>query len=312
MTVTSGADIQTENGFVQLHPAILELLAQRQLSGREFRCLLFLFRKTYGYHKKTDKISLSQWEQGTGIPRTRVGAVLDSLVAQNLILKVDNGTKRPATWGFNKHFETWQGEESVTLEGDSLEQEESQSVTPTGDTSVTLEGDRLKVSVTLEGDKTVTLQGDNNIYKDSRTAGGPSDYFGMKRPMRRERVVADGYTQDAAKEGVDAETFRGSVDKLVDAAGWRRLVDVAGDDSKLSFAKQDALKLVRLGTKTIAQTTALVEAYKATPYKKEHPLPRDISEYASQIGERIPVAVTPSTANGKVSGFSLSEMLGGS
>jgi phage replication O-like protein O len=144
--VNSGADIQTENGFVKLHPAILELLARQTLSGREFRCLMLLFRKTYGYHKKEDRISLSQWEQGTGIPRTRVGAVLAELVEKKIVTKTDNGANRPATWGFNKHFETWQGDETVTLEGTTLNE-----------------------TVTLEGDKTVTLQGDHNRKKDTNT-----------------------------------------------------------------------------------------------------------------------------------------------
>lgn len=165
--ISNGSDIQTENGFVKIHPAILELLATRQLSGREFRCLLFLFRKTYGYQKKEDRISLSQWEQGTGIPRTRVGAVLDELVRQKLIYRVDGGVKRPSAWGFNKHFETWQDEQSVTLEGVSLDQDDTETVTPTGDKSVTLEGVSSNASVTLQGDKSVTLQGDNNRKKES-------------------------------------------------------------------------------------------------------------------------------------------------
>ena len=173
--ISNGDDIQTENGFVKIHPAILELLATRQLSGREFRCLMFLFRKTYGYHKKEDRISLSQWEQGTGIPRTRVGAVLDELVKQKLIYRIDSGIKRPSTWGFNKYFETWQCGQTVTLEGDSLRQEETETVTPTGDTSVTLEGDSRKVTVTLQGDKTVTLQGDNKRKKEKSNVSIPKE-----------------------------------------------------------------------------------------------------------------------------------------
>lgn len=167
--ITCGADIQTENGFVRIHPAILELLARQTLSGREFRCLMFLFRKTYGYHKRDDRISLSQWEQGTGIPRTRVGAVLTELVAKNIVTKKDNGANRPATWGFNKHFETWQGDQTVTLEGDSSELESAETVTLEGDTSVTLEGTTLNGTVPQEGYKTVTLQGDHNRKKDITT-----------------------------------------------------------------------------------------------------------------------------------------------
>ena len=166
--MVSSKDIQTDNGFVQIHPAILELLARQTLSGREFRCLMFLFRKTYGYHKKEDRISLSQWEQGTGIPRTRVGAVLAELAEKKIITKTDNGANRPATWSFNKYFETWQTDETVTPKGDSLNCDNEQNVTPTGDKTVTLEGTTLNETVTLEVDKTVTLQGDHNRKKEKK------------------------------------------------------------------------------------------------------------------------------------------------
>lgn len=293
--VNDGAEIQPENGFVKIHPAILELLATRQLSGREFRCLLFLFRKTYGFQKKEDKISLSQWAEGTGIPRTRVGAVLDNLVNQNVIYRIDNGAKRPSCWGFNKHFETWQDAESVTLQGDSLEGQ-----------SVTLQGDSSKPSVTLQGDKTVTLQGDNNRKKKLYTPG--SDYFGAKRPMRGEQVTADGYTQDAAAQGVDATTFRGIFDALIDAAGWRRLVD-AGDDTKLGYAKREALMLIRMGTKTTEQVAALIDAYRAAhEWRTSPPKPSDIATYASQLADKH--ELPPPPTNGIVRGFSLSDMLG--
>ena len=293
--VSDGAEIQPENGFVKIHPAILELLATRQLRGREFRCLLFLFRKTYGFQKKEDKISLSQWEEGTGIPRTRVGAVLDNLVAQNIIYRIDNGAKRPSCWGFNKHFETWQDTESVTPQGDSF-----------GGQSVTLQGDSSKPSVTPQGDKTVTLQGDNNRKKKLYTPG--SDYFGMKRQTRGEQVTADGYTQDAATEGVDAATFRGIFDTLIDAAGWRRLVD-AGDDTKLGYAKREALMLIRMGTKTVEQAAALVDAYRAAnEWRTNPPKPSDIATYASQLADKH--ELPPAPTNGIVRGFSLSDMLG--
>ena len=293
--VSDGAAIQPENGFVKIHPAILELLAQRQLSGREFRCLLFLFRKTYGFQKKEDKISLSQWAEGTGIPRTRVGAVLDNLVNQNIIYRIDNGAKRPSRWGFNKHFETWQDAESVTLQGDSFEGQ-----------SVTLQGDSLESSVTLQGDRSVTLQGDNKRKKETYTPG--TNYFGQKRPLRGEKITADGYTQDAATEGVDAATFRGIFDTLIDAAGWRRLVD-AGDDTKLGYAKREALMLIRMGTKTVEQAAALVDAYRAAnEWRTNPPKPSDIATYASQLADKH--ELPPAPTNGIVRGFSLSDMLG--
>jgi len=130
----------------------------------------------------------------------------------------------------------------------------------------------------------------------------------MKRPRRGEQVTADGYTQDAATEGVDAETFRGIFDTLIDAAGWRRLVD-AGDDTKLGYAKREALMLIRMGTKTTEQTAALVDAYRAAhEWRTNPPKPSDIATYASQLADKH--ELPPAPTNGIVRGFSLSDMLG--
>ena len=202
--MVSSKDIQTDNGFVRIHPAILELLARQTLSGREFRCLMFLFRKTYGYHKKEDRISLSQWEQGTGIPRTRVGAVLTELAEKKIVTKTDNGANRPATWSFNKYFETWQTGETVTLEGDSLNCGNEQTVTPTGDRTVTLEGTTLNGTVPLEGDKTVTLQGDHKRKKDiTPTESANAD-------AQPNRSIADQY-HDCLEELKDPKANRPAI-----------------------------------------------------------------------------------------------------
>jgi hypothetical protein len=120
--------------------------------------------------------------------------------------------------------------------------------------------------------------------------------------------MADGYTQDAAKEGVDAVTFRGIFDTLIDAAGWRRLVD-AGDDTKLGYAKREALMLIRMGTKTVEQAAALVDAYRAAnEWRTNPPKPSDIATYASQLADKH--ELPPAPTNGIVRGFSLSDMLG--
>jgi hypothetical protein len=164
----------------------------------------------------------------------------------------------------------------------------------------------LKPSVPLQGDRSVPLQGDNNRKKETYTPG--SNYFGQKRPSRGEKITADGYTQDAAKEGVDAATFRSIFDTLIDAAGWRRLVD-AGDDTKLGYAKREALMLIRMGTKTTGQTAALVEAYRSAHEWRTNPTkPRDIATYASQLADKH--ELPPAPTNGIVRGFSLSDMLG--
>jgi phage replication O-like protein O len=106
--VATGAEIQIEDGeYTRIHNMILESLSSAPLNGSEFRCLMFLMRKTYGWQKKDDKISLQQWEDGTGIKRQNVWATLKTLEAKKVIYSQDNGAGKSKTYGFNKYAEQW-------------------------------------------------------------------------------------------------------------------------------------------------------------------------------------------------------------
>lgn len=104
----NGAGIQIEDGnWSRLHNHIWEALATAPLSGAEFRCLMHLFRQTYGWRKKQDTISIGQWQKATGLPRRSVIRTIQGLLAKNIIFRIDNGAYKTPTWGFNKYVETW-------------------------------------------------------------------------------------------------------------------------------------------------------------------------------------------------------------
>ena len=309
--VSSGADIQIERGgFARVHNAILEQLASHDFTSREYACILYLLRMTYGFNRKECQLSNSDFAKATNIERPAVIKTLRRLVERGVIHKGEGDPYHAATWSFNKYVEQWDTQTSVkTITS-------VKTTTSQNDTSSSYQND------TTSSVETTTSYISAKDNKDSERKGGShppeptfaernaNGYFGMPVSRHREKVMADGYTQDAARAGVDAATFRGIVDELINAAGWRKLVDDAEDDASLNYAKRDALKLIRMGTKTVQQTAALIEAYKAAnewrgeDYK---PRPTDIATYASQVGERLPV----STANGKVAGFSLAELTGG-
>ena len=103
-----GKDIQIEEGkWAKIHNDILEAVAITNLNGTEKSLLLFLFRKTYGWNKKDAKISLSEWQAGTRIPRHNLPRALRSLEEKRVIYSVDNGRNRTKTYGFNKYIEQW-------------------------------------------------------------------------------------------------------------------------------------------------------------------------------------------------------------
>lgn len=98
---------QLEEGFTPIANSIMEALARTQLSGYEWRVLLFLLRKTYGWSKKSDIISLGQFVDGTGLDRRHVARTLKHLIEKRMCAKL--GTSKVSTYTFNKHFGEWLG-----------------------------------------------------------------------------------------------------------------------------------------------------------------------------------------------------------
>lgn len=82
------ASPQKENGFTPIANEILEELVKIDLLGAELRVLLFIIRKTYGYRKKQDRISYTQFEKGTGISRQTINKTIKNLMAKGLIVKI--------------------------------------------------------------------------------------------------------------------------------------------------------------------------------------------------------------------------------
>lgn len=80
---------QLENGFTRIAHEIVEAMAKLKISNYESRFLWCLFRKTYGYGKKEDKISLSQFEKMTNIASQHIARAKKSLLAKNIIY-IDN------------------------------------------------------------------------------------------------------------------------------------------------------------------------------------------------------------------------------
>lgn len=99
------ASPQTENGFTRIANEIVEALARTRISGEARQVVDVILRKTYGFQKTEDQISLSQFVLSTSIKRPNVCRALNKLLSMNLIIKKDNG-KIP-TYRFNKDFDTW-------------------------------------------------------------------------------------------------------------------------------------------------------------------------------------------------------------
>lgn len=280
--------IQVENGnFARIHNEILERLALTDLSGSEFRCLLFLLRKTYGYQKKQDKISYSQFADGTGLERRSVIRSLEKLVSRNIIMCRDNGNNRPQSWAFNKYFEQWD-KTSDNLVTKTSDQNDTSSY-KTSDQNDTTSSDQNDTKTSDQNDT-------HNRYKDKKDSGiapPPSvtpkanEYLSglpdpRRRPSQAGRLAAQ--TADVAKLGVNAEQFRLIVDEILRGMGKLDLAD--HDDRTLAEAQDVARCLVALdaryktpdGVKVVFDTW-----YGNNEFKGKAPYASQVKSYASQI-----------------------------
>lgn len=95
------ASPQKENGYTSISNEIIEHLVLPGINGSEFRVLLFILRKSYGFQKKGDVISLTQFQKNTLLNRANVVRTIKSLVAKRLLLREKSAYK------FNKNWEQW-------------------------------------------------------------------------------------------------------------------------------------------------------------------------------------------------------------
>ena len=102
------ANPQKEDGHVDLANEIVEALAKIRISGEEMQCFWVILRKTYGWHKKQDRISLSQFSQLTGLKRQNVLRAINKLSSKKIIGVIKNDVSQINIYNINKDFDEWQ------------------------------------------------------------------------------------------------------------------------------------------------------------------------------------------------------------
>ena len=95
------ANPQKENGHIDIANEIAEALARTNLNGYENRYLWVLWRKTYGWHKKEDLITNSQFSDLTGIKRPHIWRTERALIKRNIVTKLGNKV------AFQKDYTQW-------------------------------------------------------------------------------------------------------------------------------------------------------------------------------------------------------------
>jgi len=102
------ANPQRENGHTDIANEIMDALAKIRIPGEARQVLDFILRKTYGWHKTGDHISLSQFRDCTLMKTPHISRALDKLQIMNLIVITNIGDTQKGNFiEFNKDFDTW-------------------------------------------------------------------------------------------------------------------------------------------------------------------------------------------------------------
>lgn len=99
---------QLENGYVRIANELYEALARIRIPGEAEQVLKVIIRRTYGFNKKQDWISLGQFMAATGLIKSHVQRALRRLVKMKMVTK--KGSPYKPTYGLQKVYGLWQRE----------------------------------------------------------------------------------------------------------------------------------------------------------------------------------------------------------
>lgn len=95
------ANPQRERGHTDIANEVMEALCKFRIPGELRQVVDVVIRKTWGWHKKEDWISNSQFVEMTGMRKGNVSRSLSKAITHCLVIKSDNGYR------FNKNYNEW-------------------------------------------------------------------------------------------------------------------------------------------------------------------------------------------------------------
>lgn len=103
------ANPQIENGHTRIANELMDQLGHLRISGNQFRILVVIIRKTYGFQKKIDKIANVQICEATGLGKSVVSRAMAELKERGII------TASGKSVGIQKDWELWKVSKIATF-----------------------------------------------------------------------------------------------------------------------------------------------------------------------------------------------------
>lgn len=236
--------------FLQVPNAVIDELLP-DLTGAELKCYLVVIRKTKGWNKESDNISISQFMKATGLSNSAVIKACESLVQYGLLVK-ENGARNTGVYAVNSYSKITHEESSqVTCEKSSPVKkvhstcEESSQVT-CEESSHTINNIKNTIQNT---NKKTTQKNSLDLLAEFGIVGQLAEDFIAHRKSKRAAItktVLVGYQREAHKAGIPlTEAITISIERNWQGFNaswdWRDEKLRTSQAQKMSFEEKNAL-----------------------------------------------------------------------
>lgn len=133
---------QLEDGYTRIANELLEQVFKTKFNGTQYSIILFVFRNTYGFQRKSHDMSLNFISAGIETHKDQVKRELDKLIEWHVITVFQEASfNKPRVIGINKDTEDWDvqsNEKSIqsaktSTVSESIEKQSTKKPTPTVD-----------------------------------------------------------------------------------------------------------------------------------------------------------------------------------
>ena len=231
---------QDVRGFIFPNSIIDELLPE--LSHSELKCYLCVLRKTKGWNKEEDVISVSQFMKVTGLSNKAVIAACESLVERE-ILERKSGDRNTGIYSI-KTYKTATSEKSSLVKNFPATSEKSSPVT-SEKSSHTINNIKNNIQNT---NKKNTKKSDLDLLADFGITGQLADDFIVLRNAKKAPITETalkGYQSEADKAGISiceavAIAIKRNWQGFNASWDWQGVLPNNQQTQKMTFAEKNA------------------------------------------------------------------------
>ncbi|MEN6326035.1 MAG: replication protein [Syntrophomonas sp.] len=95
------------DGFTKIANLLLEALALAKLNGVQKGICMFIFRRTFGWNRTEDAITLGEFAEACGSSRAYISRQLSELIKKNIICRVSYQPGKTPVYSFTTNISEW-------------------------------------------------------------------------------------------------------------------------------------------------------------------------------------------------------------